>query len=390
MRQIGIDAKALRLVAVLGMTLFLFLVLISPVAAQGPMGGATAPDPMTTPAIRQAPAQDCAVITKMAGFPSMKVSSVVEDQVLGNEGVIIRQSVIKDGKIIIPPQGLFYTVRTNGQRHPLVNFPVLLMGKVYFLADNSHNYATKKDFVVKLGEAVPYGGNFSALELSSTETSWVGTALWGATFQVLKPSGNYYGSTWQVKNPLGPETRSVQDAIAQKPMDGLFYQADTLASTGDVYLLAKEVKQDQVTVSEWVANEIMTTDLATKAMTATLAVGETFDLGQYKAKLTALDATAGTANVQILGADGKSVAEKTLGPLTTTGANQNRALLASDDANMAKMLLHYQDVEVGLSAFANPFKDAGKVALLGYTGVFRTTMGQAWPQDPRFIVFHDT
>ncbi len=377
MRSQSMTAQASKLLAVIGVALVLFVIVISPTAAQGPTDAS---------AIRKAPASDAAVITKMSGFPQMKVSTLVEDLILANEGVVIRQSYIKDGKIVIPPQGLYYTVRTGGQRHPLVNFQALVLGKVYFLADQSHNYVTKKDFTVKLGEAVPYGGNFSALELSSTETSWgPDTLLWGATFQVLKPSGNYYGSTWQVKgNP--PGTRTSEDALAQKPREGHFYQSDLLASTGTVYLLAKEVKKEQVTVAEWVSNEVTTTDLATKAITATLAVNETFDLGQYKAKLVALDAAAKTAQVQILGADGKSVAEKTLGPIT----DQNRPLLATDDAAMSKMILHYQDVQVALAAFTNPFKDAGKVALLGYTGVFRTTMGQAWPQDPRFVVFHDT
>jgi hypothetical protein len=378
MRQ-SVGIRSMRLIAIWGLALFLLLMVITPAAAQGPMDAS---------AIRQAPAPDCAVITKMAGFPQIKASSVVEDLILGNEGVVIRQSYIKDGKIVIPPQGLYYTVRTGGERQPLVNYPVLLLGKVVYLADNSHNYSKKTDFVVKKGEAVPYGGNFSALELSSTETSWPRTDLWGATFQVLKPSGNYYGSTWQVKgNPAG--TRSSEDALAKKAWTesgSHFYQADLLASTGTVYLLAKEVKADQVTVAEWVANEIMTTDIATKAITATLAVGESFDLGQYKAKLTALDSNAKTAKVEILGADGKSVAEKTFGPLT----DQVRLLLASDDTSIGKMLLHYQDVTVGVPGVANPFKDAGKVMLVGNTGIYRTTMGQPFPPDPRFIVFHDT
>lgn len=375
----NIGVLSMRLVAIGGLALCLCLVLIGSAAAQGPTDAS---------ANRKSPAPDCAVITKMAGFPQVKASSVVEDMILGNEGVVIRQSYIKDGKIVIPPQGLYYTVRTGGQRHPLVNFPVLLLGKVVYLADNSHSYIKKTDFVVKKGEAVPYGGNFSALELSSTETSWAGTDLWGATFQVLKPSGNYYGSTWQVKgNPAG--TRSSEDALTKKAWTEAgshFYQADLLASTGTVYLLAKEVKSDQATVAEWVANEVMTTDIATKAITGTLAVGETMDLGQYKAKLTALDATAKTAKVEILGADGKTVADKTLGPLT----DQARLLLASDDTYINKMILHYQDVAVALSGFTNPFKDAGKVALVGNTGIYRTTMGQPFPPDPRFIVYHDT
>ncbi len=379
MRQKSTGARALKLVVVLGVATLLMLAMVGPAAADGPT---LQPDGT---AIRMAPASDCAVITKMAGFPTVKANSVLEPIALGNEGVVIRQSYIKDGKIIIPPQGLYYTVRTGSNRWPIVNYPVMLLGKTYYLANDTHSYVTKKDFTVKLGEAVPYGGNFSALELSSTETSWGSDSLLqGATFQVLKPSGNYYGSTWQVKVG-GPETRSAQDALAQKPMDGLFYQADPLASTGDVYLLAKAVTKDSATVAEWVTNEVMTVDLATKAYTATLAVGETFDLGTYKAKLTALDATAGTANVQIL--DGTNVvAEKNLGPLT----DKVLPLLATDDTNLAKMLLQYKDVQVALSAFTKPFQTTGKVAFVGYSGITRTTMGQPFAPDPRFVVFHDT
>ncbi len=379
MRQKSTAARALKLVAVLGVAMLLMLAMVGPAAADGPT---LQPDGT---AIRMAPASDCAVITKMAGFPQVKASSLRENIALGNEGVVIRQSYIKDGKIIIPPQGLYYTVRTGGDRWPIVNYPVMLLGKTYYMADYSHTFVTKKDFTLKVGEAVPYGGNFSALELSSTESSWGSeSALQGATFQVLKPSGNYYGSSWQVKVG-GPETRSAQDALAQKPMDGQFYQADPLASTGTVYLLAKDVTKGQATVAEWVTNEVLTVDLATKAYTATLAVGESFDLGTYKAKVTALDATAGTANVQIL--DGTNVvAEKSLGPLT----DKVRPLIMTDDANLVKMILHYKDAEVALSVYTKPFQTAGKVALVGYTGITRTTMGQPFDPDPRFVVFHDT
>jgi len=345
------------------------------------------------PVVRSAPAQDCAVVTSMPGFPRVQTSSLVEKEILmEGEGVVIRQSAIKNGKIVVPPAGLYYTVRTDfwtlGKwRWPLANYPVLLLGKTYYLADTSHNYGVKRDFVVKKGEAVPYGLGMSALELSMVETSWGSESLnQSATFRVLKPSGNYYGSTWTVTTG-GPFARKAEEAFAgAPPPDQIFYQQNLLASTGTSYVTVREVTDKQATVAEWAFSEVKTIDLAEQALASALGTGETMQLGQYQAKVLSVDAAGKTARVAILAANGATAAEKTLGPLT----DRVLSLLPSNDRDLSSLLLKHGNVEVGLAAYNNPFGEAGKVKLVGYVGTFQTTMGGIWKQDPRFVVYHDT
>lgn len=367
-----------RLLAVLSMTTILALIMVGTAAAQTiPQGSAN----------QGSPAPDCAVVTSMPGFPVVKAGSLIEPELtLQNEGIVIRQSSIKDGKIIIPPFGIYYTVRTSSWRWPLVNYPVLLMGKTYYLADVRHNFVKKTDFVVKKGERVPYGLGLSSLELSSIGTSWGPTSMnQDASFQVLKPSGNYYGASWDVSTG-SPFARSTVDALTGKPGEGqTWFQADSLASTGTGYLIAKEVGPQSATVAEWVVNEITAVDIAPIAISKTLALNETMDLGKYKVKVTALDSAAKTAKVAIMDGD-KVAAEQTLGPVT----DKLVSLFPSVDTDLDTLMLKHENVQVGLPAYATPFKTAGKVLLVGYADVIKMKVTEPFPLDPKFVMFFDT
>jgi hypothetical protein len=343
--------------------------------------------------VRTAPANTCAVVSGMPGFPQIKTSSLVEPEiVIEGEGVVIRQSAVKDGKIVIPPGGLYYTVRTHwtvGQwRWPLANYPMLLLGKLYYLAGTGHNYGVTRDFVVKKREAAPYGMGVSALEASSIESSWgEDSPNQLVVFRVLKPSGNYYGNSWGPLSTGSAYARSSEASLlGGSTPDEVFFQSDRLASVGTSYITVKEVAPEHVVVGEWSFSEVKTVDLAEKATAATLGVGETLDLGKYKAKVLAIDSGTKTARVAIQSADGQTVAEKTLGPLT----DKALSLLPSDDASLGKMLLQHDDVQVGLDAYRTPFKTPGKVGLVGYANIIQTTMGGVWKHDPRFVIFHDT
>ena len=357
---------------ILAVGLLLFLILAGPARAEAPV-------------LRTAPAQDCAVVTSMPGFPRMQASSLVEKEILmEGEGVVIRQSAVKDGKIVIPPAGLYYTVRTDYAtlgfwRWPLANYPVLLLGKKYYLAATSHNYGVKRDFVVKKGEAIPYGLAMSALEFSQNETSWGPDSLYrAATFRVLKPSGNYFGASWAV-TAGGPFARKAKDAVAgaQRP-DDIFFQENPLTSTGTSYLILKDVDRKQATVAEWAFSEVRTVDLADQAVASDVAIGETMQVGQYRARVVSIDQALKTAQVALVDGSGATVAEKVLGPLT----DKVLALLPSNDRDLESLLLKRDNVEVGLAAYNNPFGETGKVKLVGYVGTLQTTMGGVWKRIP--------
>ena len=61
-------------------------------------------------ALMQAPARNAAIIAKVPGFKAADLDLYLGQRRI-SEGVVIRKSFIRDGKIVIPPAGLFYSSR---------------------------------------------------------------------------------------------------------------------------------------------------------------------------------------------------------------------------------------------------------------------------------------
>ena len=78
-----------------GMALALLLPSVAPAASES--------------ALMQAPARNAAIIAKVPGFKAADLDLYLGQRRI-SEGVVIRKSFIRDGKIVIPPAGL-YTAR---------------------------------------------------------------------------------------------------------------------------------------------------------------------------------------------------------------------------------------------------------------------------------------
>ena len=380
------ESRAVRLLVALSMVMVLMLALVGPVAVQGPVS-----------AVRGSPAKDGAIVNNMAGFPIVESSDLVDKVIrMGPEGVIIRNSTIKDGKIIIPPAGIYYTIRTGGARFPLTNHPVLLLGKTYYVGGVDIKCGVKRNFEIKLNEAVPFGGDWGldyAVELSSITSSWgltkdAPTTYYAATFQILKPSGNYYGSTFPASGATN-FARSAQDGLAGKELGpGFTYQDDPIAGGKSTWIIVKTVEKDKAFISEAGACLVATSEIGDKAYAYSLGIGQSGDLGKYKAKVTALDNAGKTVKVAIVSADmtEKVLAEKTLGPITP----EMLARIGSSIEDYAKLQLKYEDVMVGLDALNAPFATSGTVKLVGVSGLFAVTQGQPFKLDPKWVPYIDT
>ena len=97
------------------------------VAMSGVAMAGDAPDRV----VMQSPAKDAAVLAKMQGLVNNRKAKTLSGLSRTiNDGVVIRKSTIKDGKIIIPPSGLYITVRSTNW-HPFDNEPLTLAGKTY-------------------------------------------------------------------------------------------------------------------------------------------------------------------------------------------------------------------------------------------------------------------
>lgn len=345
------------------------------------------------PVLMKPPAKDAAVVVSMPGLPIIPAKNLLRDVNVGPEGLVIRQSHVKDGKIIIPPAGLYYDIRVSLGRS-LLNDPILLLGKIYTLVDTGNHLDVKKNFTLKPGERALYGDGSHALECSISTSFF--SLIPEASFKILKPSGNYFGAAFGpvTTNPsvtsahtLAQGTKFPEGALSPDPASWTtVFHGSNVAVNELTYLVAKEVSKTQSTVLEWGAGAIDWVALtADKPIEATLGAGEMANLGQYKVKVVKVDAGAKTAEVQLLGADNKVLASKTLGPLN----EQVLTLLPSDPVARETLILKHGDVQVGLDAFRNPFK-GDKVALLGYTGVFKIDNAAPWKDDPRFLLRPDT
>lgn len=372
-----------RPVTIAWLMLVLLLVFANPVLAEEPVLA------VEDTVLMQAPASDAAIVTGMPGFPVINAESLLQSIRISPEGIVVRQSRIENGQVVIPPGGLYYDLRQGGLRFPLVNYPISILGDMYYLVDWDVLPGVMRDFTIKNGEAVPFGSTGDHALEASISSSWSSTSPHqGVTFKILKPSGNYYGTEF---GPLytGDEfVRPAEEALAGPTgePEHTVLQADRLATSGVSYVVVSKVTAEEAVVAEWGYYEMPAIYLATGASDAVLGVDETMPLGEYQARVVAIDAENMTVDVAIETAAGEVVAEKTLGPLSA----ELLSLLPSDHDGLKSLLLKHEDVQVSLDAFREPFPEEGKVSLVGNTGVFKFAHGGLWEPDPRFVTYVDT
>jgi len=344
------------------------------------------------PVTGKSPARDATFVATMEGFENVSTKSFVRAIAL-QEGLVIRQSSVKDGKVTIPPSGLYYTTRASLAK-ALQGDQILVLGKLYYLVDYTTHFDVVKDVTLKVGECAPMGDGSKCWELSSISNSFAGK-IPTATFQILKPSGNYYGTSfavstdpllypvpalaWGSKNPAG-------SLLPGEPTDwqNAYYDFN-VATSGQSYVVSDKVTATEAHLVDAGTGAIDSMLLtATAPVTATVGVGKTMDLGDYKVRVAKLDATAKSADIEILSGD-KVEAKATFGPLTDDLYNY----LPEDPIARAKMALTYKYIHVHLDVFKTPFTKDG-VGLVGYTDLFEVTNPGDLPGDAKFIARPDT
>jgi hypothetical protein len=330
----------------------------------------------------------------MEGFKTLTEESFVRRLGL-SEGLVIRQSHIEDGKIVIPPHGLYYTTRTPLSK-ALQGDKVLLLGKLYYFVDYDTRLDVIKDIDYGLGDCAPLGDGTKCFELSSISYSFAGD-IPRATFQILKPSGNYYGASFPVTtSDLVAEICEItggtdNPAGSLPPGDPTDWQNTyyglNVAPSGQTYVVVDEITDDSVHLVDAGTGAINWLWLAEEApVEAVLGADETMELGDYTVKVVAVDPEAKTAEVQILNSADEVVAEKSFGPLVDELYNY----LPEDPVDRAKVTLSYEDdVYVHWDIFREPFQD-DKIALVGYTDLIRIENPAEFWLDDRFTVRPDT
>lgn len=346
-------------------------------------------------AMMKPPASGAAVVADMPGFQNIRYKTFFRERTV-NEGLVIRQSRVENGKIIIPKYGLYYTTRTD----PAEMFKgekTVILGKMYTVVDTDARFDVLADVFLQKKKPILFGDGTKALELTDIGLEDNGYEGVKATFKILKPSGNYYGTDFPVSaDPkMGDITKGVlKNGTGKKTGSYLPGQGsdwtrefwDRSANTsGQTYIVVESTTAEGAKVKEFGTSATTAVYLSDKdPVELVLGPGETGKVGDYTVKVVAL--TAETATVELIAKDG-TVTKKILGPFN----HETEKYLPTDHVNRAKMLVRSAagDVQVSLDALRHPFRQ-GKVALLGYYDVFKLAAGDRLPADPRFTVRPDT
>ncbi len=347
--------------------------------------------------LMKAPAKDAAFVFEMPGFQNVQANNLLGKPVMMNEGLVIRQSRIENGKIIIPKSGFYYTTRT-GTARMLTGHKIFILGKEYTIVDTKTKLDVITDVTIKKGGSYPLGDGSKHLELSSIGTDGNGFPAAEATFQILKPSGNYYGASFE-SSPNSKLIDITKGALANGTgrktgtyfpgKDGqnfhIEYYGSPVGISGQSYLIADKVTPEDAHVKEFATGAIVETLLSEKpAVEMLLGKGESKPVGDYTVTVT--DFTNNSATVELKDKEGK-VTKKVLGPLT----EDSFKYLPADEITRDKLVVRPENnkIQVQLDAFRNPFRD-GKVALVGYTDLISLPNPGKWVSDPRFIARPDT
>ena len=355
----------------------------------------SAAEPSDKSAMMKPPANNAAIVASMPGFMDYKYKTFFRDSSV-NEGLVIRQSRVENGKIIIPKYGLYYTTRTE-PAEILKGEKTMLLGKMYTVVDTEVRMDVLSDVFAKKKQPILLGDGSKALELTNIGLEDNGYEGVKAVFKILKASGNYYGTDFPVS--ADPKMRDITNGVLKNgtgkktgsylPGQGSDWTRefwDRSANTsGQSYLVVESTTADGVKVKEFGTPAVTAIYVSDKdPVQLLLGPGDTGKVGDYTVKVTTV--TKDSATVEIVSKEG-IVTKKVLGPLN----HETEKYLPTDNVARAKMLVRSQsnDVQVSLDVFRSPFRD-GKVALLGYFDVQRLASGDQWPGDPRFTVRPDT
>ncbi len=366
--------------------------------------GAEAPSARTSrSAVMQSPARDGAYVLELPGLVnSEKHTTISGMKKTIDDGIVIRKSRIKsDGTIVIPPAGIYTTVRC-GNWKPFDNEKIYVGPTPFYYINQRSARTVLQNQVFQLGEVKPMNPNRTrGWELSGISTNtYMMPGAFGATFKLVKTTGNYYGSTFEVETgPAvtndGANGKALAAESYQKPGFYSITESDSadsgilstsVAAGGRSYVIVDEITPETVKVRE------MGTDTCTDAwispaepLIASYAKGDKFTIGNASVEVT--NVTADSVSIRLT-EDGRSV-DKTFGPYN----DKTRArLFMSEKTRDMFWILSPSGKEIvflNVNSPSGPIAD-GKASLVAYKDVIDVQDGTEWPLDTRFVARPET
>lgn len=355
------------------------------------------------PAVMQSPAKDGAYVLELPGLVNgEKHVTISGAEKTIYDGIVLRKTRIKmDGTIVIPPAGIYTTVRC-GNWKPFDNEKIYVGPTPFYYINQRSARTVLQNQVFQLGEVKPMNPNRTrGWELSGISTNtYMMPGAFGATFKLVKTTGNYYGSTFEVETgPAvtndGANGKALAAESYQKPGFYSITESDSadsgilstsVAAGGRSYVIVDEITPETVKVRE------MGTDTCTDAwispaepLIASYAKGDKFTIGNASVEVT--NVTADSVSIRLT-EDGRSV-DKTFGPYN----DKTRArLFMSEKTRDMFWILSPSGKEIvflNVNSPSGPIAD-GKASLVAYKDVIDVQDGTEWPLDTRFVARPET
>ncbi|MBN1380599.1 MAG: hypothetical protein JXA41_02870 [Deltaproteobacteria bacterium] len=335
------------------------------------------------------------------------------------EGFMIRQSFMQDGKMIIPPGGLMHFENGGEYFGPLNGEPCSIAGEEAAWIDQEEALVVRKNFFI------PFGGRPVSLGEDGTMAMapfYLTDSYFGVTAGILKYVFANGHPAWDKgivlhKTAYGMSPQKVSAGyVAEeglKTPPPLQYFGDSYSAHSATYVVIDDYGSKGVQIKEAGAPEAVwfKASYDPPIVADQVKVGQSVAVKDYFVKVLSCDRAAGTARVAWLDAQGKILAEKTLGPLTLE-TYQVKNLIHHDMAIRERLFLDFEDCRVQLNTKydspligtgpTNIIDDDGKltpadrireintirddsVDLVVYTRVEKIFLRKPWDKDPRFV-----
>ncbi len=352
-------------------------------------------------ALMQAPARNAAIIAQVPGFKAADLDLYLGQRRI-SEGVVIRKSFIRDGKIVIPPAGLYYSSRI-ASIGTMTNVEVMLLGKRYSEVDEAFEYLVLKDCTMKKGDSInllPDGSR--ALQFVNGSSHPYGNKAGYSNLRIMKASGNYYGTNFQVAvdptlvdvnsgkfEGLGLSTgRHPVTATSPEPLQRRAYFGASIYPSGKSYLIAGKTSADEIEVKEFATPSLTEIWLTSKPrVSGAYKAGDTVRVGTATVKVLSVSKDSAKISLMHNGMEIVKEFNKISDPhaldyLPGTPADRAKWQMASQDGTVR--------VQVAMLHPEGAVTDDGRIRLDMFSGVFSLKNPQQWPGDPRFTVRPDT
>lgn len=342
-----------------------------------------------------APQPDAAFVPKMKGFVRKYVKNREDYRLTASEVLVIRRSYVdyRNGKIVIPPGGLYYSTRDSRNIRP--GEPLYILGKKAYLERFKSYLVVKKNFKLDrwkeqpMGDGNPLFWQDVPLGDGSKAMRYMGTRFVDgrpvAELRIIKYSGNDWGANILVAPGLFSYGDLKQENLpAGEHLNNFKYFLPGEFGEGSTYLIPKWVTPDYVEVAEMGTPGMDEFTITyEEPQRADLKPGEVFKFPGYSLKLVKIDQKSKTVAVLLSNEKGEVVASKEYGPLTQELYNT----LPQYGPSQMKLQMVYQDVQIDLNAPVD--FSTGQASFYIATQCQTFERDKPWPNDPRFRVIPD-